>query len=117
MIQIEEKARHAKELEELRTRFFTNVSHEFRTPISLIISPINKLRSKETDQGKRKYLDIIERNASSLLHLVNQLLDLNKIEKQEHKLKQTFGDIVLVLRSIAEQFDSIAQTKNIRYII
>lgn len=117
LIQAEEKARHAKEMEELRTRFFTNVSHEFRTPISLIISPVQKLKDMEKDAGRTRYLDIIERNASSLLNLVNTLLDFNSIESKEHGVKKTYGDVSAFVRRLGEQFDSIAQHKNIRYVV
>lgn len=117
LMQAEEKARHAKEMEALRTRFFTNVSHEFRTPISLIISPVQKLKVTEKNAGKAKYLDIIERNASSLLNLVNQLLDFNSIENNEHTVKKTYGDVAAFIRRIGEQFESIAQHKHIQYVV
>lgn len=117
LIQAEEKARHAKEMEELRTRFFTNVSHEFRTPISLIISPVQKLQTTERDLGKKKYLDIIERNASSLLNLVNQLLDFNSIESNAYTLKKTYGDVFALIRRVGEQFESIALAKRIHYVV
>jgi signal transduction histidine kinase/ligand-binding sensor domain-containing protein/DNA-binding response OmpR family regulator len=117
LLQAEEKARHAKEMEELRTRFFTNVSHEFRTPISLIISPVQKLRVSEKDVGRTRYLDIIERNASSLLNLVNQLLDFNSIEKNEHSLKKSYGDVSAFIRRAGEQFETMAQHKHICYSI
>lgn len=117
LIQTEEKARHAKEMEELRTRFFNNVSHEFRTPISLIISPVQKLKATETDIDRSQYLDIIERNASSLLNLVNQLLDFNNIESKAYQLKPTYGDITAFVQRIGEQFGGIAQHKRIRYAI
>src|SRR5690606_39074654 len=110
-------ARHAKEMEALRTRFFTNVSHEFRTPISLIISPVQKLKVTERNAGEAKYLDIIERNASSLLNLVNQLLDFNSIANNEHTVKKTYGDGAAFIRRIGEQFESIAQHKHIQYVV
>lgn len=117
LMQIEEKARHAKELEELKTRFFTNVSHEFRTPISLILSPLANLKQGERDVTKIKYLDIIERNASSLLDLVNQLLDINKVDSHGHIQKPEFGGIVALVERVAKQFESVAQEKGIDYTI
>ena len=80
------EAERAHALEQLKTKFFTNVSHEFRTPLSLIISPLDKIIKQTADEEQKKQLNLVQRNAKRLLSLVNQLLDFRKMEVQEIKL-------------------------------
>jgi signal transduction histidine kinase/ligand-binding sensor domain-containing protein/DNA-binding NarL/FixJ family response regulator len=103
------------ELDEMKLRFFTNVSHEFRTPVTLIIAPLERLMKKETDPHNRKMLQLIHENAGQLLRLVNQLLDFRKIDAQQTQLLLSPGDIVLFVRNIAHSFKSLSEQKNIRF--
>lgn len=103
------------EMDEMKLRFFTNVSHEFRTPLTLIIAPIEKLIKKESHEENKKMLQLIYENATQLLSLVNQLLDFRKIDVQRVHLLLSSGDIVLFVRNIMYSFRNLSEEKNIRF--
>lgn len=109
------EAERAHALEQLKTKFFTNVSHEFRTPLSLIIAPLNKIIDHTADEEQRKQLNLVQRNAKRLLNLVNQLLDFRKMEVQEIKLHPSIGDIVRFSKDISHSFMDIAEKKGIQF--
>jgi len=104
------------ELDEVKSRFFTNISHEFRTPLSLIQGPVEELldnpHRSEKDRGK---LNIVYRNARRLLDLVNQLLDISKIDSSKMKLEITESDVMKYLRAITASFNSLAETRDVSY--
>jgi signal transduction histidine kinase/DNA-binding response OmpR family regulator len=106
------EAQRMHELDEMKIRFFTNVSHEFRTPLSLILAPLeNMMQSSSPDQ--RNHLQVIQRNAKRLLNLVNQLLDFRKVEIQEVRLSTSEGDIVTFIRELVHSFYDVSKQKNI----
>ena len=109
------EAERAHALEQLKTKFFTNVSHEFRTPLSLIIAPLDKIIKHTGDEEQKKQLNLVQRNAKRLLSLVNQLLDFRKMEVQEIKLHPAIGDIIGFSRDISDSFMDIAENKSIRF--
>ena len=113
---LEQQNRKIREEEELKTRFFSNISHEFRTPLSLIMSPAAELltetRMKEKDRRK---VGMIERNAQRLLNLVNQLLDLSKYDENKMTLEICESDIMKHLKNITASFISAAEAKSIDY--
>ena len=110
-----QEARRMHELDLMKIRFITNVSHEFRTPLSLIISPVDKLVKQATDPAQKKQFQLIHRNARRLLNLVNQLLDFRKMEVQEFKFNPVEADIISFIRDISYSFTDIAEKKNIRF--
>jgi signal transduction histidine kinase/ligand-binding sensor domain-containing protein/CheY-like chemotaxis protein len=115
-VQLQRKeAERAHSLEQFKTKFFTNVSHEFRTPLSLVISPLDKIIKQTTDEELKKQLNLVQRNAKRLLSLVNQLLDFRKMEVQEIKLHPAIGDIIGFSKDISHSFMDIAEKKNIRF--
>lgn len=118
--QYKNKARANEKLQELdaiKTRFFTNISHEFRTPLTLIIGPA-KSRLSETDEpSEQSFLNLIVRNAERLLQLINQLLDLAKLDASHMKLVLKKEDIHQYLRDITSSFESLATEKEIAYQI
>jgi signal transduction histidine kinase/ligand-binding sensor domain-containing protein/DNA-binding response OmpR family regulator len=118
-IQIERvKAEKIKEMDELKTKLFTNVSHEFRTPLTLIIDPIEKLLQKEdNDQKTHYYYNLISKNAHRLMELINQFLDLKKIESGKLQLNPTYRDFILYIKSLAEYFELHAQLHDIHFSI
>jgi DNA-binding response OmpR family regulator len=103
------------ELDMMKIRFFTNVSHEFRTPLSLILAPLDRMIKSSSEPSQKKQYQLIHRNARRLLNLVNQLLDFRKMEVQELKLNATEGDIVKFIKSISYSFTDIAETKHIEF--
>ena len=109
------EAERLHEFDQLKIKFLTNLSHEFRTPISLIVGPIEKLGENEVDPDKQRQLTMVKRNARRLLNLVNQLLDFRKLVDHELKLNCTNGDIVPFLREAAEAFRDIAERKEIHF--
>jgi signal transduction histidine kinase/ligand-binding sensor domain-containing protein/CheY-like chemotaxis protein/AraC-like DNA-binding protein len=114
IIQIEKEKEH--ELNEAKITFFTNISHEFRTPLTLIISPITELiESYNLDAGVREKLLLIESNSKRMLSLINQLLDFRKSEHGLLKLKLTNSDFVSFARETFQSFKNVANRKKISY--
>jgi len=105
-----------KELDELKSNFFENISHEFRTPLSLIMGPVEQqLQKTDIDPAEKQNLSIAQRNTTRLLTLVDQLLDLSKLEAGYFKLKVQEGDLVLFLKSLTSSFSYLAQENNQNY--
>jgi signal transduction histidine kinase/ligand-binding sensor domain-containing protein/DNA-binding response OmpR family regulator len=109
------EAERLHEFDQLKIKFLTNLSHEFRTPISLIMGPIQNLQEKEGDPDKHGQLSMVKRNARRLLNLVNQLLDFRKLEEHELRLNASDGDIISFLKEAAESFRDIAERKQIHF--
>jgi signal transduction histidine kinase/ligand-binding sensor domain-containing protein/DNA-binding response OmpR family regulator len=101
------------ELDMMKIKFFTNISHEFRTPLSLIITPIEQM-IKNSESIKATDLNIVHRNAKRLMTLVTQLLDFRKMEANQHTLNPSTGDIVAFLRNIADSFSDMSREKSVR---
>lgn len=113
--QQKKEAERIHELDMLKLKFFTNVSHEFRTPISLIMAPVEKMMKSVADAGEKKQFQLIYRNAKRLLALVNQLLDFRKLEMQELRLYPSIGDIVGFVKELTLSFTDLAEKKNINF--
>lgn len=107
------ESRHMHELDLMKIRFFTNVSHEFRTPLTLILAPIEKLLKSTNDPDQQKQFEMINRNAKRLLNLVNQLLDFRKLEVEDVKLYLSEGNIVKFIRESVNSFTDLSEKKNI----
>lgn len=106
------EAERQHQLDMMKIRFFTNISHEFRTPLSLILTPIERML-KSTEQIKVDELKIVQRNANRLMTLVNQLLDFRKLEANQHRLSQSSGDIITFLQDIIYSFSDLSREKRI----
>jgi signal transduction histidine kinase/ligand-binding sensor domain-containing protein/DNA-binding response OmpR family regulator len=101
------------EMDMLKLKFFTNIGHEFRTPLTLILSPLEKIiRTTESGQNKEQ-LKLVQRNAKRLLNLVNQLLDFRRLEVQGLTLEIRKGEIVQFCRDAVESFSDLSETRNI----
>jgi len=97
-----------------KLRFFTNISHEFRTPLTLILNPVEKLlKSPDQNEKSLNTLSLINRNAQRLLHLIDQLMDFRKIEKGKMELRVSQKSIVEFVTEIADAFKDLAKQKNI----
>lgn len=101
-----------EETDKMKSRFFANISHEFRTPLTLILGPAEKIISKTSDDVI-KDANIIKRNSRRLLQLINQLLDLSKLESGKIKLEASKGNIVSFVKGVALSFESLAESKDI----
>lgn len=117
--QREELAVANRKIEQATTRklqFFTNVSHEIKTPLTLILGPLNKL-SKELppDSPLADDIHIIKKNADRLKRVVSQLLDFRKVESNKMDMRVTEIDLVTFIEDISSYFDNMAQSKQIQY--
>lgn len=109
------KLRQNERLHQAKLRFFTGVSHEFRTPITLIVDPLHKLLNEKVSPALTKqYYELMHRNAQQLLLLVNQLLDFNKLDSGQFRLDMKPLELISFLRSTIDTFRVKAQTKNIQ---
>lgn len=105
-----------EELDQMKSRFFTNITHEFRTPLTLIITPLEKLNSLTKlpkPEVIKQQINVISRNARHLLRLINQLLDSAKLEAGSMRLTESVGDVVILVEQIIESFRMQAEKKNI----
>lgn len=110
----EHQARQLQKLDEAKTRFFTNISHEFRTPLTLIMGPIQAF----LDRGKisardREGHEMVLRNSQYLLRLINQILDLSRLEAGEIDLQPSHGDLAAFVREIVALFEPVCKREEI----
>ncbi len=104
-----------QEVDRLKSDFFANVSHEFRTPLTLILGPIQTRISKCVDPAELSELKMMERNALRLQRLINDILDLAKFESGKLELQPVSADITKMIRGVAGTFNSLAEAKSINY--
>jgi signal transduction histidine kinase/ligand-binding sensor domain-containing protein/DNA-binding response OmpR family regulator len=102
-----------QELDRLKSRFFANISHEFRTPLTLIMGQIDGLLERFPDMPFKGNLEMAFRNAQQLLRLINQLLDLSKLEAGGMELRAVHGNVVPLLKNLTHAFESLALKKRI----
>ncbi len=108
--------RKVRNISQLRLRFFTNISHEFRTPLTLILGPLETLSSlikPDTEAGQ--LIHTIRKNADRLLHLINQLMLFRRLEEGKMKIQVARKDIVKFIDHLVHSFDDLARQKNISY--
>lgn len=115
--QLRQKLEHAenerlKELDNFKTRFFTNITHEFRTPLTVILGMVERLRHAGMPSVIEN-AEIIRRNGENLLQLINQILDLSKLEAGKLRLHLEQGDMVAFARYLSDTFHSFAETKQV----
>jgi len=113
---LEEQKIKLEELSQTKDRFFANISHEFKTPLTLILGPLESLMDRlKNDPDYLVYTELINKNSRRLLGLINQLLDISKIESGKMKVSLVHDDIIGFARSIYSSFLLRAQRLNIRY--
>ena len=113
--QVKKEAEHKHEMDDMKLRFFTNISHEFRTPLTLIISPLERIIANVPDETQKQKLILVRRNAIRLLNLVNQLLDFRKSDVSQHQLKSGMHDLIPTFNSICQSFMELTDKKNITF--
>ena len=111
-----EKLKHLAEINEMKLQFFMNISHEIRTPITLILSPLERLL-KEANELNRDLFQMMYRNAQRLLNLVNQLMDVRKIDKGLFKLRVQRIELLSYLRNLASDFQFYTDEKQIELTV
>lgn len=111
----QQEAQQKEELNQLKFRFFTNISHELRTPLTLILTPLEVLRKKVTDEQVLRQLDTVYKNAQELYTLVNQLLDFRKMEMRMEKLHLTAGDLEEFISTLYANFQPFAKEKQLDF--
>ncbi|MEA5259685.1 two-component regulator propeller domain-containing protein [Arcicella aquatica] len=111
--QLEEQKK--EEIHQEQLQFFTNISHEFRTPLSLILGPLEKLKREFPTSPAHPYYDLMYRNANRLISLINELMDFRKVESGVLKLNVMEGNINTFLKEISEEFSDLASEKKITF--
>jgi len=115
VIQIDADLKAASELDTLKTSFFTSISHEFRTPLTLIMGPLEKMFDETSEQQKKGRLDLILRNAHRMQNLINQLLELAKINSNKVELQVSEHDFSKHIKTICSAHTSLAESNNIQF--
>jgi len=124
VVAIKNKRAHILELQnqkrleninEAKLQYFMNISHEIRNPMTMIISPLEKLLKDEKDTERKQSLTVMYRNAQRILRLINQLMDTRKIEKGQMSIKCRETDIVNFIKDIKITFDHVSEERSIRF--
>lgn len=116
--QIKDQSERLKELNRTKTRFYTNISHEFRTPLSLILGPAEEIaKNPKISVRDKEYLGIISQNARRMLRLVTQILDLSKLEDGVLKLTVSEGNINESIHNIVDSFQFMAKDKGVEFYL
>jgi len=109
------QAKHEQEMNDMKLQFFTNVSHDLRTPLTLIITPLEEMLNKVHDSGQQNILSTMLRNAKRLFFLVNQILDIRSLDASAVKVINTQQDVIELLQREYQSFQSIANSKKITF--
>lgn len=103
------------EMDDAKMKFFTNVSHDLRTPLSMIITPLERMIDKPERTNTKEDLELMHRNALILLDEVNQLLDFRKLDKNETKLHTSYGNIVDFIKEVCQSFTLLCRNSNLAF--
>ena len=106
---------HAEEMSEAKLRFFMNISHDIRTPMTLILTPLLSLIKKEDDPERKSVYETIRRNAERILSLINQMMDLRKIDKGQMQMRMSERNLVGFINDIYTLFGHQAKTRQIKF--
>lgn len=106
-----------KQVEAAKEKFFSNVVHEIRTPLSMIQAPVELLKKNNTDAASKTQLELAERNIHRLNELISQMLDLSKIDAAKYQLKADYGDLAEFIPRIAAPFEAQAATKQQKLLL
>ncbi|WP_332368517.1 response regulator [Spirosoma telluris] len=108
----QQEASRLAELDAIKTQFFANISHEFRTPLTLILGPVEQMAQEYAHDGR---FPMVQRNANRLLSLINQLLDLSKLEAGQLWAEPEPGDMAAFFRMLTSSFSSLAESRQISF--
>lgn len=111
--ELEEKNRNLRVLDQMKSQFFTNITHEFRTPLTSILGTADQI-AQDPDTWVGKGIPVIKRNGHQLLNLITQVLDLRKLESGKLEVRMIQGDVIAFIHYLLESFHPILENKNIR---
>jgi len=111
--ELREQADKLREMDLVKSRFFTNITHEFKTPLTLIINPAKELIAETDDEHIQRYSRLILNNASRLLQLINQLLDLSRLENGSMEVSRAPLDLVALIKIHILSYESLVKQKKI----
>lgn len=122
LLRLEYEEKHARirqqlELAQLRSDFFTNISHEFRTPLTLVLTPLQQMMQHAKDESLRQQYELMVRNADRLLTMVNQILDLSKIESGHDALRVGRYNILGFMREIINSFSVLVEVSKVQTVM
>ncbi len=113
LMQIQQDAKQKHEIDDMKLRFFTNISHDIRTPLTLILTPLEYVINHIDNPDLKDKLEMARKNAMRLLGMVNQLLDFRKSDMKGHNLNSIRGDIVYTIHTICNNFIEYSEHRNI----
>ena len=111
------QAEKLKEVDELKSRFFSNISHELKTPLAMILGPAENLQASAPNEKSKAYTQYILANTQRLMKLINQLMDFSKLEVGKMKLKLAPGNLKVFLDQVLHSFEPLAQQKQIDIVL
>jgi signal transduction histidine kinase/ligand-binding sensor domain-containing protein/DNA-binding response OmpR family regulator len=116
--QLQEQSEKLKEMDKVKSRFFANISHEFRTPLTLLIGPLEQMIAAcgDNEKERKRKLTLMLRNAQRLLRLINQLLELSKLDSGKMKLQAAKTNILSFVKGMADSFRFLAQQKELELV-
>lgn len=107
------RAQQLHEMDEMKLQFFTNISHDLRTPLSLVITPINRLIKSVKDTSLLEELELVRRNASIMMDEVEQLLDFNKLDKIATRYNPSIGNLAFFVKDLCNSFRLVSPRQDI----
>ena len=112
-LKLKEQSGKLEEMDRMKSRFFANISHEFRTPLTLIMGPMEQMLSKSSDKEQKNQLNLMLRNSQRLLTLINQLLDLSRFDSGKMRLQASRQNMIPFLKGILASFELLAVQRKI----
>ncbi|MCE3076329.1 ATP-binding protein [Chryseobacterium gwangjuense] len=109
----QKEALELRKLDAIKNNFFSNIAHEFRTPLSLILGPAEQLKTESVSEDRNKLFDTIKKNTGSLIQLTDQLIDIAKLEAGVLTPQMVWGDAIMVISQVVNAFSEEAFTKKI----
>ena len=114
---IQRMEKEESEIKEMKLKMFTNLSHEIRTPLTLVMNPLKKMREAENDPKQKELYNLMYRNSLRILRIVNQLMDMRKVDSGQMQLHFLETDVVYFIKDIMKSFDNLAVSRNISFSI
>lgn len=109
------KERMEFEKKEMKLQMFTDLTHEIRTPFTLVITPLKSMRETETDSKRKEMFDLMYRNVLRIMRLLNQIMDIRKIDNHQFKLRFQKTDLIFFVQDIMKSFEQLAIMRNIEF--